>query len=527
MVFQGLSPWPRRAALLALAAALAGCASAPFVTGTKDLAVIAEDPPAAPREFRAAWVATVANIDWPSKPGLDSAQQQAEIRTILDSAARLKLNAIVLQVRPSADAIYPSALEPWTEYLSGEQGKPPNPLYDPLQTWIAEAHQRGIALHAWLNPYRARHSTAKSALAANHIANTNPGVVKAYGDQLWMDPAEPIAVQRTLDVVADLVRRYDLDGIHIDDYFYPYPVTAPDASGAPVEVDFPDEPAWQRYTATGGQGTRADWRRSQVNQLVQRMYAVVHQNKPWVRFGVSPFGLGKPERRAPGIQGFSQYDKLYADVELWLAQGWLDYLSPQLYWAIDQVPQAFGVLLESWNRENTKARHVWPGLFTSRIDSSAKSWTPDDIQRQIALLRQHPGASGHVHFSMVALLQNRSGLADALQAGPYRQAALVPASPWLGDAPVAVPMVQRLPSSDSDGSTILRVTQTPGAASAVQTVAIWARYRDQWRFSSQAASLELVTLKTDPALGSPDKVVVSLVDRPGQESPRVALTLRP
>lgn len=511
----------RRATLLAVAAAvvLAGCGTAPPML---EPVQAPDEPPAAPREFRAAWVATVANIDWPSRPGLDGAQQQAEIRAMLDTARRLNLNAIVLQVRPSADAIYPSALEPWTEYLSGEQGKPPEPPYDPLQTWITEAHQRGIELHAWLNPYRARHATAKSALAPNHIANTDPQAVKAYGDQLWMDPAEPVAVQRTLDVVADIVRRYDVDGIHIDDYFYPYPVNAP---GATAELDFPDEPAWQRYTAAGGQDTRADWRRNQVNQLVQRMYAVVHAEKPWVRFGISPFGVGKPERRAPGIQGFSQYDKLYADVELWLAQGWLDYLAPQLYWPIDQTPQAFGVLLDGWHRENTRGRHLWPGLFTSRIDSSAKSWAPEEIARQIARLRAAGGASGHVHFSMVALLQNRKGLADLLQTGAYTQAALVPATPWLADAPVAAPEVQRLTGSDGTGGVALRVTLPPNAAEA-PTVAVWARYRSQWRFSTQSASQTLVRLAPDPLLGWPDRAVVSLVGRLGQESARVTVALQ-
>lgn len=517
MVRQGVSPLRRRGALLTLALVLAGCVSAPFV-GKPERAP--DEPPAAPRECRAAWVATVANIDWPSKPGLDSVQQQSEIRAILDAAATLKLNAIVLQVRPSADAIYPSALEPWTEYLSGEQGSPPEPPYDPLQTWITEAHQRGIELHAWLNPYRARHSAAKSAPAANHIANTAPQAVKAYGDQLWMDPAEPVAAQRTLDVVADIVRRYDVDGIHIDDYFYPYPVTAP---GTTTELDFPDEAAWQRYTAAGGQGTRADWRRSQVNQLVQRMYALVHQEKPWVRVGISPFGLGKPERRAPGIQGFSQYDKLYADVELWLAQGWLDYLAPQLYWPIDQAPQAFGVLLEGWRRENTLGRHLWPGLFTSRIDSSAKSWAPEEIQRQIGLLREAAGASGHLHFSMVALLQNRKGLADQLQAGAYQQAALIPATPWLAQERLAAPAVQRV---DSAGAIVLQVSPSQSAAE-VPTLAVWARYRNQWRFSTQAASQMQISLAPDPVLGLPDRVVVSLVGRLGQESPRVALTLSP
>ncbi|MEI6733580.1 MAG: family 10 glycosylhydrolase [Comamonadaceae bacterium] len=506
----------RRSAMVSPLLLLLSCA----VKQTAD-EPLAEDPPPAPREFRAAWVASVANIDWPSRSNLTVAEQKFEIKLMLDHASGLKLNAIVLQVRPAADALYPSTLEPWSEYLTGRQGKAPEPFYDPLKMWIDEAHLRGIELHAWLNPYRARHPSAKSALAGNHISVTHPWAVKQYGDVLWMDPAEPAAVKRTLDVVADLVRRYDVDGIHIDDYFYPYPVTVADGT----ELEFPDQPAWQRYLSSNGESTRADWRREQVNKLIEQMAGVIHREKSWVRFGISPFGLGRPERRPAGITGFSQYDKLYADAELWLGKGWLDYLAPQLYWPIDQAAQAFPVLLETWARENRQSRHLWPGLFTSRIDGSPKSWQPEEIARQIALTREHARASGHIHFSMIALLQDRHGIATLLKAGPYANAALVPATPWLG---AKVPDAPRL-SLQSSGNPNApdRVLIETVSDPSVNRFSIWKRYGSKWVFSVQAASRIALTINDDPALGKPDAIVVSSVSRLGIESARTTLQLRP
>ncbi len=478
-----------------------------------------EPPPAAPREFRGVWVATVANIDWPSRPGLGSTQQQAEITAILDRAQALKLNAIVLQVRPSADAIYPSALEPWSEYLSGEQGKAPEPPYDPLALWIEQAHARGLELHAWINPYRARHAKARSPVHASHIARTHPEAVKPYGDSLWMDPAEPAARQRTLEVVSDIVLRYDVDGIHIDDYFYPYPVRDPETF---EDIDFPDGPSWSAYIAAGGTLARADWRRAQVNHLIEALYQRIHALKPWVRFGISPFGLGRPDRRAPGIAGFSQYDAIYADAETWLDRGWLDYLAPQLYWPIDQKAQAFGTLLDTWVRDNTTGRHIWPGLFTSRIDSSTTSWQPDEIVHQIALIRAHPGASGHIHFSMVALLQDRKRVSERLRATTYASAALVPPCPWLqGDAPGTPQDAPRLELVAS--GTALRI-QT-GAGYAPRLYAVWRRAGTVWHFSVQPAAQSLLDLGSDPVRGAVNAVVVSAVDRVGREGPRVAVRI--
>ncbi|MEY3273785.1 MAG: hypothetical protein RLZZ341_2691, partial [Pseudomonadota bacterium] len=273
----------------------------------------AELPPESPREVRGAWVATVANIDWPSRPGLPAAQQRAEALALLDRAQALNLNLLVLQVRPAGDAIYPSALEPWTEFLSGAQGRPPwgpgEAAWDPLAFWLEQAHARAIELHVWFNPYRARHSAAKSPPVAPHVAVRQPALVRRYGEQLWMDPGEPAAAEHTLAVVTDVLRRYAVDGVHIDDYVDPEPVLAnPGAGPGSPELPFPDDAPWARHQATGATLARDDWRRANVDALVRQMHATVQRTRPGTRFGISPFGIGRPDRRPAGITGFSQYD---------------------------------------------------------------------------------------------------------------------------------------------------------------------------------------------------------------------------
>jgi uncharacterized lipoprotein YddW (UPF0748 family) len=502
LVRQGL-----RNSVAAAALVLVGC-------GRPGVPAASEEPPPAPREFRAAWVATVANIDWPSRRDLSTAEQKAEIGRIVDRAAELRLNALVLQVRTSADALYPSKLEPWSEYLTGEQGKPPEPFYDPLRTWVEEAHRRGLELHAWFNPYRARHPEAKSPNAPTHIANTHPEAVTRYGGYLWMDPASKAAADETFAVVLDVVHRYDVDGVHIDDYFYPYPE---------ADQDFPDDAGYQAYQEGGGTLDRASWRRQNVSGLIERLYAGIHQEKRWVKFGISPFGVGRPDRRPPGVSGFSQYDKLYADVEGWLENGWLDYLAPQLYWPMKQEHQPFGTLLDYWLGANKAKRHVWPGLFTSRLDATDKSWSPDEILGQVRLARERgPAASrGELHFSMVSLLQNRHGIADRLEAGPYAEASLVPASPWLGTTPPSPPRATVTAVRGDCVNVALAIGPLASPEPPV-TYAVWTRTNGAWHFRAvptREASLDL------PAPGL-ERIVVSAVDRVGSESERVHLDAR-
>lgn len=525
------------ALLLASLALLVGsCTSlVPTSTTNSDLPL----PPPAPREFRALWVATVANIDWPSRTGLSTSEQQQEIRKIVATAKRLKMNALILQVRPAADALYTSSTEPWSEYLSGVQGQAPQPFYDPLTMWISEAHANGLELHAWFNPYRARHSAAKSLPAANHLIKTRPDLVKTYGDQRWVDPGEADAAKRLIDVVRDVVRRYDVDGVHIDDYFYPYPVklvppAIPTAVASvptvdQVDVDFPDDPSWQRYIAAGGKLNRGDWRRDNVNRLVQALNAAIHVEKPWVKFGVSPFGLPRPDRRPEGIVGFSQYDKLFADVELWWNQGWLDYLAPQLYWPIAQTAQSFPVLLDYWSRTNAKKRHLWPGLFTSKIDDSEASWKPDEIRQQIELLRKDTGTTGHIHFSAVALTQNRRGLADAIGQETYAKDALVPATPWLrpnNAVSIPAPVAKLRCDANADGRALAscRIDLGNPTKSDGFLWAIWAQYGTTWQFSiaTNVSSL-LPEQSTGQALR---QVVISRIDRYGVEGAR-SILVRP
>lgn len=395
-------------------------------------------PPDVPREFRGVWVASVANIDWPSKRTLSTAEQQRELIALFDRAAALKLNAVIFQVRPAADALYASSIEPWSEYLTGAQGRAPDPYWDPLEFAVRAAHERNMELHAWFNPYRARHTDAKSPLDKTHIGRTDAALVKPYAGYLWMDPGEEAVRARTLRVILDVVKRYDVDGIHIDDYFYPYPENT--RRGQPIP--FPDDVSWQRYQKGGGTLDRSSWRRENVNTLVHQLHDGIHKIKPWVKFGISPFGIwrpGFPEQ----VRGLDAYEKLYADARKWLNEGWLDYFTPQLYWPTTKVAQAYPVLLQWWAQENTQSRHLWPGNFTSRAGGvGASAFTVSELVEQIRVTREQSGATGNVHFSMKSFLVNQGSMNDSLSQGPYAGLALIPATPWLTTFPVPVPTVR-------------------------------------------------------------------------------------
>ncbi len=412
---------------------LPGCA---LFSGARmpDEAALRASIPAPEREFRAAWVATVANIDWPSAPALSVAQQQAELRGVLDRAVAMGLNAIILQVRPTADAFYNSPLEPWSWYLTGQQGQFPSPVYDPLAFAIDEAHRRGLELHAWFNPYRALHPTAMDSLSELHVTQRLPSAIVLYGDLVWMDPGNHAATEQSLAVMLDVVRRYDVDGIHLDDYFYPYPVS--DEAGATVV--FPDSTSFSRDVDDGL--TLADWRRRNVDTFIRTLYEEVKAAKPWVKVGISPFGIWRPGY-PESIRGFDQYAGLYADARKWLREGWVDYFTPQLYWSMDSEGQSYPKLLDWWIGENVHARHIWPGNYTSRVILEGNAhWDPPEIVRQIRHTRSTPGATGNVHFSMRALMPAVHGMGRAV-AGEYARPALIPASPWLGGRPPDAPVL--------------------------------------------------------------------------------------
>lgn len=378
-------------------------------------------------EFRAAWVATVNNIDFPSRKGLRSSQLRRELDDIVARAVELRLNALVFQVRAAADAFYPSPLEPWSEWLTGTQGQAPDGGFDPLAYVIDRCHRSGLQLHAWFNPFRCWHKSGKSAPHPTHVTQRAPQLTRTYGSYQWMDPGHPTARKWTLAVIQDVVRRYDVDGVHIDDYFYPYP-----EKGAP----FPDDATWEAYRAGGGQLERDDWRRANIDAFVERMYRLVHDEKPWVMVGISPFGIARPGVPRGIEAGLDQYAQLYADVPKWLQRGWCDYLTPQLYWPIDQRPQAFAVLLDYWHAQNTRGRAIWPGLYTSRIRDGGKNVRATELRDQIQLIRRadavRPGA---VHFSFQALRGDHRLVGEPLQRETYTRRATVPKLPWMGSRP--------------------------------------------------------------------------------------------
>lgn len=398
--------------------------------------VAQSQPPAVSREFRAAWIATVANIDWPSKPGLSPQVQRDELTAMLDRCVALRLNAVILQVRPACDALYASQLEPWSEYLTGQMGLPPADGYDPLEFAVAQAHARGLELHAWFNPFRASHPTGKSDVHPQHVSRQHPDWVVQYGDYTWLDPGNVDAAEFSIDVMIDVVARYDIDAVHLDDYFYPYPI-ANDGKTVP----FPDDASWDVYVAATTENDRLardDWRRENVNRFVRTLHNRIQATRPEVRLGISPFGIYRPGQPA-SIKGFDAYANLYADSRLWLTTGWVDYLAPQLYWPIEQQPQSFPVLLDWWRQQNPHQRHIWPGLFTSQVrnTSDAKGWAADQIVQQINLTRDGTSSPGHAHFSAKALVDARDSLATRLVSEVYQQPALVPATPWLATEPVS------------------------------------------------------------------------------------------
>ena len=402
---------------------------------------VAVAPPAVPREFRGAWISVVAsNQDWPSEPGLPVAQQKAELISLLDRAAQLHFNAVILQIRPSSDALYASPIEPWSERLTGMMGRAPEPFYDPLAFAIQEAHKRGLELHAWFNPFRALHPLSKSTVAPNHITKTHPEWVRDYDGQYWLDPGEPAVREYVLRVVMDVVRRYDVDGVTFDDYFYPYPVK--NALGR--KLDYPDDASWQKYGLRSGL-TRDDWRRQNVNQFVQSVYQSIKAVKPWVKFGISPFGIWRPGV-APGInpKALDAYSSLYADSRLWLANGWLDYFAPQLYWSVDSPQQSFPVLLNWWATQNVKGRHLWPGLNDANV---GKEWEPEEIARQMETTRRQ-SAGGEIHFHLRDVLE-KPALASVVRA-EYIQPALVPASPWLNPFSPGKPRISVTTNANAD-----------------------------------------------------------------------------
>lgn len=362
------------------------------------------------RAFRGAWVHTVAQSQYAA---MDAFQMKAYFSNLLDRLQQAGINTILFQVRPEADAWFESTLEPWSRYITGTQGKHPN--WDPLLFLIGACHERNMDIHAWINPYRVRNNP-KNTLAPSHLYHKNPSLFVEYGNYLWFDPGNPLSRKHILKVVEDLVRRYDLDGIHMDDYFYPYPIKG---------VEFDDKASFHLYGKKAGynEAHRADWRRNNVNQLVKELQELIHKTKPWVQFGISPFGIYRNQK--PGIngsatRGLSNYDDLYADVLLWMQKGWVDYVIPQLYWEINHGSADYNALIDWWTVQPSKAA-LYIGQDVVRT-MAVKGELKSKMKKA-----QHPAIQGHCYWPAYEILKNTGGIADSLKNRYHRTYALPPA----------------------------------------------------------------------------------------------------
>ncbi len=464
-------------------------------------AIAAQPLPKVEREFRAAWVATVDNIDFPTKKGLSTDEQKRELLQIVELSDRLHLNALIFQVRPMTDALYRSGIEPWSEFLTGEMGRPQD--FDPLEFLIAEAHKSGILVHAWFNPYRAYHPAAKT-MSAGHVSKTKPEIVRQYGRYMWLDPTDKAGQGHSLNVIKDVVRRYDIDGVHFDDYFYPY--IEKDSAGN--DISFPDDKNWQAYQDNGGKLNRSDWRRMHVNRFIEAVGREAKRIKPQIMYGISPFGIWQPMPEL-GIEGFNSYEGLYADSRKWLQDGTVDYFVPQLYWETARRAQSFPILLEWWKAQNVKKRHLWPGLATYRIGRNA-DWTSGELLNQIAHTRKTDETRGAVHFSFKWLQNDLGGVQKALIDGPYNRDALIPVSPWITATRLQAPRVTIERTRD-----LVRVSwEEQGRIKAFRFV-VYARDKDGWSYSILPASERSISLSANREI---DKVIVKSVDRLGNES---------
>ncbi|WP_309120611.1 family 10 glycosylhydrolase [Paenibacillus sp.] len=429
--------------------------------------LVVNEPHEAPKaELRAAWIATVDNVDWPRKGVTDAATQQQDYVELLDELQAAGMNAVIMQIKPTADAFYPSEYGPWSEWLTGQQGKDPG--YNPLAFTLEEAHKRNLEFHAWFNPYRISLQDDVTKLVPDHPARLHPEWVVSYGGKLYFDPGIPEAKQFIIDGIMEVVEQYDIDAVHFDDYFYPYPVAG---------VDFPDQRTYETYGA--GFANKADWRRHNVNTFVQEVAEAIKAEKPHVKFGISPFGIWKNKSQDPtgsDTNGLSSYDAIYADSKTWVEQEWIDYITPQIYWYMGYSPAAYDVLVEWWSDlVKGKNVHLYSGQAVYRIGSADPAWqNPDEMPNQVAYNRNYDEVRGSMYFSAKWFGDNPLGFTDRLKNELYREPALVPVMPWLGGA---APQAPAETSATARGGAGVELTWQDGGASAGDEAAYYVVYR--------------------------------------------------
>jgi uncharacterized lipoprotein YddW (UPF0748 family) len=377
-------------------------------------------------EFRGVWIATVDNTDWPAKGMIDAQSQKTEFIRQLDLHKENGMNAVIVQIRPAADAFYPSQYEPWSQWLTGVQGRAPSPYYDPLKFMIQETHKRGMEFHAWCNPYRADFQIGKSSIARNHITRIHPEWFLTYGDKKYFDPSNKEAQKFVVNVISDIVNRYDIDAIHMDDYFYPYRIAG---------KEFPDEVAYKR---SGTSLSKDDWRRSNVDSIISMLGRAIKKEKPWVKFGISPFCVWRNKDQDPdgsdSKAAQTNYDDLYANILLWLRKGWIDYVAPQLYLEIGNAKVPYEKLLDWWSK-HTYGRQCYIGLGIYRAGSNPAWKDVTQLPRQLEALRNTPNIQGAIYYSSKTFDRNPNGWNDSLRNNYYKEPASVPPMDWLPEKP--------------------------------------------------------------------------------------------
>lgn len=471
------------------------------------------------REFRGAWVATVANIDWPSNRNATPGEQIAELVSIMDKLKASGVNAVIFQIRTECDALYNSPIEPWSYWLTGQQGKAPEPFYDPLQFAISEAHSRGMELHAWFNPYRAVKTIGDYTAAPNHVSQMHPDWLLSFKGYKMLDPGLPEVKNFVLSIVSDVLRRYDVDGIHFDDYFYPY--------GPKVANE--DSVTFAKYK--GSFTNIDDWRRNNINDLMAKIYDTVKVVKPRVKFGISPFGI--VENKYAGTNGFESYNILYCDPLTWINNKSLDYMNPQLYWEIGHARADYAKLLPWW-ASVTKNMHLYIGQFSSQMAAPNYKGKKTELEDQMRLNRTTANVQGEVFFSAKSISNNFSGFADTLKNNFYRYPALPPVMPWKETTPPLAPQNLTI-KGDSTGTVTLEWT-APLAAGDGEKASYYAVYRfsdkdeintEDPRFLLDVIPAKKTTFKDHltPGSGLKYTYVVTALDRLYNESEKSTTTL--
>ncbi len=443
------------------------------------------------REMRAVWIATVVNIDWPSKSGLSVNMQKEEMIRLLDLAKEYRLNTVVFQVRPASDAFYPSDLEPWSQWLTGEQGKAPDPFYDPLDFAIKECRKRGLEIHLWLNPYRAVRDTASSSVSENHPIKKHPEWFVTYGKTSYYNPGLPETRNHVASVVAYILKRYEIDAIHFDDYFYPYRIAG---------RDFPDQKTFEKYPNGISENQKDDWRRNNVDLIIKQLHDTIETIAPQVAFGISPFGVWRNKSKDPNGSdtraGQTNYDDLYADILKWQKNGWIDYITPQIYWHIGKETADYAVITKWWSH-NAYGCRLYTGQAFYRIDkkSKDKEWrSAKQLIKQIELNRTLPNVGGSMFFSAKWMKSDLLGLKKKLLKNLYRYEALPPVNPRVEQITPEVP--QNLTMKISNGK--INFSWEPGINN--QKFVLYRFKRNKPASIENAKNIILITGKTSVSI---------------------------